>query len=869
MNNGAFGENFPYSNFHDLNMDWVLQVVKDFLDKYSTLIETIDTGKEEITTLYNELETRLNEWYETHSEDIAQELVHALENLNTAVTNKFADFNDDVNTRVEQAIASIPQDYSQLSEKVNTIDSNIKEKVNIDGIQEVSTANIEDNITNVLYYAKVKTIESYNNTVDEDIAEYTGNIVVGMSFTFMFDSVDGNTADIPFAIYVMNGSTQIRRAYTYQLTITESDISAGVNRVIMGLYPARGTAMPTGKATYNNVIALTNGAEIHKFTDRFSEAMLNAMTESNVLAHSKEIIVRGTGRYVEYYLYDYRGTIKKGDVFSIISDDPVGASSPVPFTITLYHNNTEIRHGNGKYIAIKDSDISNDVNRITFELYPAKGTALASGSAIYRNVYAIKGTFITYVLDSFYKTAVENTIVSSNILFEADSYDIVNNTRYADTPIYNEYLNDLKVGDCFSLIYDSVTGATDDYPQCLYLFNNNTQIRKSVFLRIEITDDDIDAGVNHVICELYPAKGTVMPTEKATYTNVKLVRGISKGNALNGQTAIATGDNSVKGIVPEYYFNNSYLKNKIKTIRNIANSCIANGDMFVFITDEHLDYNAGNSPALIKYITDQCNITSLMDCGDLADHGSNALEMAFRNNFKHQIHHACGNHEWMNPTDGNILYYMLDSHNNDQIGNNFEHYYYWDNRQTKIRYIVLNAYINNPDDSEIGAICGYNQSQLEWLTTQALTTPDNDWNIVVFTHFIGPYNASSISGYTDFLTAIDNHNSTNHDIICIMQGHTHYDAIWHTTGGIPIITTTCDKNLPWIRNGTNMEEYLSQYRPTGTIREQAFDVVIIDKELRKIHCVRIGCPAYNNTDISPSDPNFTYIPTLEQRTVNF
>ena len=39
---GAFGENFPYSNFHDLNLDWVIKVVKDFFTKYPELIEDIN-----------------------------------------------------------------------------------------------------------------------------------------------------------------------------------------------------------------------------------------------------------------------------------------------------------------------------------------------------------------------------------------------------------------------------------------------------------------------------------------------------------------------------------------------------------------------------------------------------------------------------------------------------------------------------------------------------------------------------------------------------------------------------------------------------------------------------------------------------------
>ena len=34
MNNGAFGENFPYTNFHDLNLDWIIKIFKEIKDKF-------------------------------------------------------------------------------------------------------------------------------------------------------------------------------------------------------------------------------------------------------------------------------------------------------------------------------------------------------------------------------------------------------------------------------------------------------------------------------------------------------------------------------------------------------------------------------------------------------------------------------------------------------------------------------------------------------------------------------------------------------------------------------------------------------------------------------------------------------------------
>lgn len=41
MNMGAFGENFPYTNFHELNMDWIIQIVKQFNEQYPGVLEEL------------------------------------------------------------------------------------------------------------------------------------------------------------------------------------------------------------------------------------------------------------------------------------------------------------------------------------------------------------------------------------------------------------------------------------------------------------------------------------------------------------------------------------------------------------------------------------------------------------------------------------------------------------------------------------------------------------------------------------------------------------------------------------------------------------------------------------------------------------
>ena len=97
MNGGIFGEGFPYSNFHDLNMDWIIKIAKDFLDQYTHIQEVIANGEESLQNLTTSgleqlqekadaLEALLQQWYDTHSEDIANQLADALADLNAWYT---------------------------------------------------------------------------------------------------------------------------------------------------------------------------------------------------------------------------------------------------------------------------------------------------------------------------------------------------------------------------------------------------------------------------------------------------------------------------------------------------------------------------------------------------------------------------------------------------------------------------------------------------------------------------------------------------------------------------------------------------------------------------------------------------------------
>ena len=169
FNTGAFGEGFPYSNFHDLNMDWIIKIAKDFLDQYTHIQEIIEQGKTDIQNLtesgltqlqdkadnleallqawYNEHSedianqlasalSDLNEWYNEHSQDIAGELADALADLNAWYTEHtgFLDqyvqtsidyFNSAAENKAAETLESIPADYTDLSDKVSDIGTSV------------------------------------------------------------------------------------------------------------------------------------------------------------------------------------------------------------------------------------------------------------------------------------------------------------------------------------------------------------------------------------------------------------------------------------------------------------------------------------------------------------------------------------------------------------------------------------------------------------------------------------------------------------------------------------------------------------------------------------------------------------------------
>ena len=94
----------------------------------------------------------------------------------------------------------------------------------------------------------------------------------------------------------------------------------------------------------------------------------------------------------------------------------------------------------------------------------------------------------------------------------------------------------------------------------------------------------------------------------------------------------------------------------------------------------------------------------------------------------------------------------------------------------------------------------------------------------------------------------------------MFQGHTHFDRIIkghdEAGGSLPIIITSSDKNIEYGNEGWTVN------RSKGTIYEQLFDVVIINKRTRTATMVRVGGLAEDGVNDNVGS-------TAEIRTVEF
>lgn len=325
-------------------------------------------------------------------------------------------------------------------------------------------------------------------------------------------------------------------------------------------------------------------------------------------------------------------------------------------------------------------------------------------------------------------------------------------------------------------------------------------------------------------------------------------------------------------LLPSYY--DTYIKEKAADIQSKA---VRNGISFCFITDVHVENNAGKSPALIKYLAGHTNCVPFVVFGGdvpmdrvnvLSDVNDQANKWISWVNAMHvdRVYQCVGNHDYhgLISEDGNLVNYGLNQNlvYNYVMGRQMldvhapygEKYYYFDIVPAKTRIVVLDCYDTASNYPIFLGYTGISEAQLTWLADEALGNIDG-YNVIVVGHQTFD---TDIGGSSDFATAFslikafankttfvngnvsaDFTQNTN-TFVMHLAGHGHYDRS-HVSDNVLSVMTTSDACYTGVSIDSN--------RVVGTVTEQAFDIFTIDYDQHAISATRIGYGA---------DREFTY-----------
>ena len=513
----------------------------------------------------------------------------------------------------------------------------------------------------------------------------------------------------------------------------------------------------------------------------------------------------------------------------------------IPVTVTAQNTFTVFPFLQGKTYKVTNNtagnvnlytcngSINDRVDRIAVPLLAnSEATFTASANANYINIYALNTGDILVECEGNYVSDIIDTFDENS-----QKIDDLKENNYPLSVVADEYINKTT-----GAIESYVGWSRTDYTKC---------VGKDYLIVDGSANTDYNAFYDKGKNFIYSFSVRSGRTEIAIPDNAYyFIISANTTQLVTVHVMIATVEEWLQTI-PEYYFANNYLPNKISSIITAMENCVANGDAFVFITDIHWDKNARQSPKLINYLYRKINITRLFNGGDNYDGKNSIVTRNLRRAIESdKVITAVGNHDWFVHATPSELYYDNYMYGfNFEYGNRDELYYYVDNEQQKIRYIVLGAYGEQLDsDGNYVSRGGYTQSQADWLESVMPTT--GGYTFVIITHAL--YSNTDYSGaivydvpnYTLIQNVLDNYSGDG-VVACVLQGHVHLDKVTHTPGGIPVIWTTCDKP-------STETDPLAYARSKGTIDEQAFDVCILDKTNRKITLVRVGAKALNGID---------------------
>ena len=318
--------------------------------------------------------------------------------------------------------------------------------------------------------------------------------------------------------------------------------------------------------------------------------------------------------------------------------------------------------------------------------------------------------------------------------------------------------------------------------------------------------------------------------------------------------------------IPAYYHEGAYIEKKIEKIEGQIKE---NGNKvtFPYLTDGHWRDNGKQSFPLIDYIRKQVKMPFTIYGGDnIFAFGTKESAMEEAEYYVQMmkqyptVYGVKGNHDitirngWddkggYTATPELIYDYTVRPIADKVKGKEGKCYYFWDDKKQGVRYIVLDLFENVDTSISWGVNYGVTQEQVDWLTSKALKCKEK--TLVILCHapidpklggakemrflhelFIALQNREHFTFNEGQKVDIDFTKSDN-TVACIISGHMHRDES-NFERGVLSIGTICDA---WYNDDPKFKD---TPRKKATTNEQAFDIMTINTDRRRIHAVRIG-----------------------------
>ncbi len=315
--------------------------------------------------------------------------------------------------------------------------------------------------------------------------------------------------------------------------------------------------------------------------------------------------------------------------------------------------------------------------------------------------------------------------------------------------------------------------------------------------------------------------------------------------------------------VPEYY--KEHIKSKAEQCNETLKS-IKNGALFGFFTDSHVAPSRLTCVSLFKELGKTTPLDKVFFGGDIPwafgedqeclDDSIMFFELCENMKESVNLYYARGNHDIKTrhapgTREGYVMPYdelcktIMGYNSKGTVGPDGTMYYYVDDKENKVRYIVLDTWFSPSleEDALWGTKFGMEKEEIKWLVNDALRIENGGegWDIVAFGHVSCIPEVQSYESFLDCIAEIftDFKNKRNgkygdftnekSDFVAYICGHNHVDndAVKDNTLFISTSSSAPLQDDVW-------------KRVVGTVDEELFDVFVIDKDNKKLKAIRVG-----------------------------